>query len=67
MTRTSKPVTEVNHFGIRARMICNAMAHNCFLTENYLRFKTNEILLCFCHPDSRIQFELELGLRTNRD
>jgi hypothetical protein len=68
MTRTTKPTTIINNqCGIRLKMFRNAMAYNKFLTKHFLQFKTNETLLNFCHPDSRIQFELELGLRTNRE
>lgn len=67
MTRTTMPVSSFQNSGVRTKMIRNAMACNNCLTENYLRFKKNEILLCFCHPEDRPRFETELGLRTSRD
>jgi hypothetical protein len=62
MVRTTKPTSLLKSDSIRIRIIRNAMAHNNCLSWEYLCFKTNEILLCFCHPNDREQFESELRI-----
>ena len=64
MTRAAKPTA--NTKGIRAEMVRNAMAHNKFLTKEYLQFKTNEMLLCFVHPSDRLDFALKLGIKVTK-
>jgi hypothetical protein len=63
MTRTTQPVTSVENNGIRSAMIRNALCHNKYLSKEFLNFKTNEVLLCFCHPSDRIAFATKLGLK----
>jgi hypothetical protein len=67
MIRNARPTSSVKSDGIRTRMIRNAMAHNKFLTCKFLCLKSTEELICFCHPDDRAKFEIELGLKkTNK-
>jgi hypothetical protein len=67
MTRIAKPTTEESGHSIRTKMIRNAMACNKHLTWQFLRFKDNRTLLCFCHPTDRFQFEVDLGIRKGRE
>jgi hypothetical protein len=66
MTRTTKPTSLVENHGTRTQMIRNAMSHNKFLTWQFLRFKSNEELLCFTHPGDRLRFATELNLDLKR-
>jgi|WetSurSiteA1Bulk_404760.scaffolds.fasta_scaffold156342_1 hypothetical protein len=51
----------------RNEMIQNAMAHNKYLTEEFLQKKSDEELICFIHPSDRNTFERKLGLPISKE
>lgn len=67
MVRTTKPLSFLKNDSTRIQIIRNAMACNKYLTWEYLCSKTNDILLCFCHPIDRERFEVELESHANKN
>ena len=67
MTRTKTPEKAEEIKGIRASIMQNAMSVNKYLTKAYLQGKSNEELLCFCHPMYRQDFATKLGITNKKE
>lgn len=58
-TRRTEPVFD----NYRDIAICNAIAHNKYLTYSYLNKLPSPILLCHVHPDTRNDLALKMNVQ----